>query len=447
MPPGFVGRRRELDVLGESLQSAAAGQPRCVLIDGEGGSGKTSVLRAFAESVSDASLVMAAADESEAALRYGVVDELARQLRRIGPPTPRRSGEPADPFVAGASLVHELGRGSLTSPLVVIVDDVHQADAPSIAALTFAVRRLQVEHVLVVLAARQDGTGHLPPGLLRHIRDRGTRLTLGPSVRRGGAGARAGRGPGAAVPSRRRETARPHRRKSAAPQRPDVRTHTRAGRGGRRAASRAPLTGPAGVGLRGRYIRRCSTPCRCNGCSWGERDPACRGRGSRPGRPSAGCRRAGERPRPDTASPDPQGLILRFLHPLVRAAVYDDIGLVARAGLHARAAEVSSGAQALRHRVAATVGPDPALVSALRAEADRHLDSGRAGAAGAALLSAHRLCVPGTEKDRLLTDALELLLLEGDLGTVLQYADGVGADPRQRTTVAGAGPNRVAVWA
>ena len=49
----------------------------------------------------------------------------------------------------------------------------------------------------------------------------------------------------------------------------------------------------------------------------------------------------------------PEGTVLRFTHPVIRTAVYDDVGLATRAMLHTRAADVTSGARSLRHRVSA----------------------------------------------------------------------------------------------
>ena len=48
----------------------------------------------------------------------------------------------------------------------------------------------------------------------------------------------------------------------------------------------------------------------------------------------------------------------RFVHPLVRAAVYNDLSATRRARLHLAAAAVSEGVVAIGHRVAAAAGPD-----------------------------------------------------------------------------------------
>ena len=66
-----------------------------------------------------------------------------------------------------------------------------------------------------------------------------------------------------------------------------------------------------------------------------------------------------------------------FPHPLVRAAVYHDLGPARRAGLHARAAQLVEGeADALRHRVAAASGPDPRLAAELTTLAGRQAIAG-----------------------------------------------------------------------
>ena len=43
----FVGRQRELDALAAALAAARAGQPQVVLIQGDGGMGKSSLIYEF----------------------------------------------------------------------------------------------------------------------------------------------------------------------------------------------------------------------------------------------------------------------------------------------------------------------------------------------------------------------------------------------------------------
>jgi ATP/maltotriose-dependent transcriptional regulator MalT len=102
--------------------------------------------------------------------------------------------------------------------------------------------------------------------------------------------------------------------------------------------------------------------------------------------------------------------------------VYDDLGAVTRSCLHVRAALLCSGAESLRHRVAAAVGPDPALVAELQAQASRAGLTGAWRLAAEALFDAERLSGPGPARDSLLLDAVELLLVEGDLASAASYA-------------------------
>ena len=163
MPLGFVGRARELEVLKESVGSARAGQPQFVLVEGEGGFGKTSLLRAFQESLSGASLAVASGDEAEAGLQYGVLDEYARQLGQAGQSAAWQLRDRGDPFAMGAAFLRELSTASQSAPTVLVLDDAHLADGASMAALTFAARRLQADPVVVVLVASDDGVVQLPP--------------------------------------------------------------------------------------------------------------------------------------------------------------------------------------------------------------------------------------------------------------------------------------------
>ena len=61
----------------------------------------------------------------------------------------------------------QVGRGGRL--VLVLVDDLHWADRPSARALLFAVRRLQADRVLVVVAARPGELVRLGEGWLRFL--------------------------------------------------------------------------------------------------------------------------------------------------------------------------------------------------------------------------------------------------------------------------------------
>jgi ATP/maltotriose-dependent transcriptional regulator MalT len=110
------------------------------------------------------------------------------------------------------------------------------------------------------------------------------------------------------------------------------------------------------------------------------------------------------------------GWVLRFVHPLLKSVVYDDLGPATRADLHARAARLLDGDEALLHRVAAATGPDPALATDLAHAAKEHHGQHPLRAADL-MLRAARTSLPGPEADDRLQEAVSLLLIGGDLTT------------------------------
>ena len=79
---------------------------------------------------------------------------------------------------------------------------------------------------------------------------------------------------------------------------------------------------------------------------------------------------------------------LRFAHPVLRAAVYADVGLARRAAGHRRAAELldaSAPDRAALHLLATHPSGDPWVLDRLRAAADRALAQGSTGGARALL--------------------------------------------------------------
>jgi DNA-binding SARP family transcriptional activator len=203
-PPvgGLVGRRDERAWLDRQLDAvrAGAGAGRLVVVEGEAGIGKTSLVRAWAGGLADVFVLATACDELgrdlplqpvldglDAHLATLPADEvdavLGHQRPIVGPllvTATRGSEAPApgatrlpDPgaqravlFTALLAVVERAARGR---PVVLVVDDAHLAGEVTVAWLRHAVRRGR--RVLVV-AARRPG----PSGLVHT----GVRLDLGP---------------------------------------------------------------------------------------------------------------------------------------------------------------------------------------------------------------------------------------------------------------------------
>src|SRR5271169_5664046 len=71
----FVGRLLELATLGAALAAARAGEPQVVLIQGEAGIGKSSLVSEFLDGQRGVPVVAASGEEAEAFLPYGVVQQ------------------------------------------------------------------------------------------------------------------------------------------------------------------------------------------------------------------------------------------------------------------------------------------------------------------------------------------------------------------------------------
>ena len=164
----LAGRVRERAELERAVTDARLGSSRVLVISGEPGIGKTSLLRYAAElGRSDGmELLTARGIESEAEVPFGGLLELLRpaldELDRIpaaqaealrsaldlGPTVER------DRFVIGAATLNLLSARSERAPLLVLVDDAHWLDDSSLSAILFAARRLLVDPVAVVFAVR-----------------------------------------------------------------------------------------------------------------------------------------------------------------------------------------------------------------------------------------------------------------------------------------------------
>src|SRR5688500_12102938 len=134
--PALMGRDLPLAMVAAAIADARAGTRGVVLIEGEAGIGKTSLLRAALRDV-PVVVVWAGCDEAEGDVDHGVIDELVRAAPRAG--DQRRellSALGGDPLRTGAALVGLVDSLDIdpARPLVVVVDDGHWADLPSLRA-------------------------------------------------------------------------------------------------------------------------------------------------------------------------------------------------------------------------------------------------------------------------------------------------------------------------
>jgi DNA-binding CsgD family transcriptional regulator len=136
------------------------------VVRGEPGVGKTALLEYLVERASGCRVAHASAVESEMELAYaGVHQLLAPMLHRLERlPAPQRDalgtafgispGSAPDRFLVGLATLSLLSEVAEEHPLVCLVDDEQWLDRASAQVLAFVARRLEVESVGLVFAAR-----------------------------------------------------------------------------------------------------------------------------------------------------------------------------------------------------------------------------------------------------------------------------------------------------
>lgn len=209
--PRLVGRGRELAQLDTALEDALAGRGGLVLLTGEPGIGKTALAREFVEHAATrgAAWAWGSCWDGGGAPAYWPWVQVGRVLSRsadrarlrdaLGAGAPwiasllpelgETLGDPARPseldsdqarFRLFDALATLLATAAEQQPLVIVLDDLHWADASSLLALEFVARALP-DVPLLAIAAYRHAEAHARPELsapLGGLARAGTRLPL-----------------------------------------------------------------------------------------------------------------------------------------------------------------------------------------------------------------------------------------------------------------------------
>jgi len=163
------GRRGECAVLGGLLAGVRGGRSAVLVLRGEAGVGKSALLDHAVASAADLRVVRAAGVEPEMGLAFAGLHQLCGPaLDRLGRlPGPQRAaletafgqeaGPAPDRFLVGLAVLSLLSEAAGERPLVCVVDDAQWLDQASAQVLAFAARRLATESVLMLFAAREPG--------------------------------------------------------------------------------------------------------------------------------------------------------------------------------------------------------------------------------------------------------------------------------------------------
>ncbi|MGY1603577.1 AAA family ATPase [Geodermatophilus sp. SYSU D00815] len=431
----LVGRAAELAAIAATLDDARAGRCRSLVLEGEAGVGKTTLLDAAAVGAEGFRCLRTTGVEAELGLGHaGLLDLLAplRDLLPALPPPQQRALTAAlgwadgpaagERFLVSAATMGLLARAAEDAPVAVVVDDVQWVDLESVRAVAFAARRLRHDRVALVLARRPpqdpdaDELADLPRCRLAGLAPAAAAELLGPAVAPALVeplvAATAGN-PLALVEATRALTA--EQRRGSAPL-PDVLPL-----GDRLAAAADRLVAALGPGA-----RRAVTL-------------AALSAGSEAGPVVTALRAAGEDADASLAEAERGGVLVlgpgtvAFAHPLLRSAVLRAAPPGARRAGHAAlaAALADDPDRALRHRAQAVVGADGAVADRLEGLAAR--ERVRRGFAAASQLQeqAARLHGSAAAAAGALALAVEDAFLAGDPARVRSLAAQV---------LAGAGP-------
>jgi hypothetical protein len=412
-------------MLDRLLAEVRGGHSAVLVIRGEAGIGKTSLLRYAVDHASSFRLAQVAGVESEMELAYAGLHQLCTpMLDRLGVlPQPQRdaigialgleSGDPPDRFLVALATLGLMSAFAGERPLFCVVDDLQWLDDASARVIGFVARRVLAEPVALLFAVREPSAEHqlvgLPELKLRGLDDDDARALL-ETVMPGRVDERV----------RDRIVAETHGNPLALLELP-------------RGMSAAELAGgfavPASAGLSdsiedGFRRRLDALPADTRRLlQLAAADPV--------GEPLLlwrAAERLGIHPQAATPAVDAElveiGAQIRFHHPLVRSAAYRSASPAERYELHAALADATDAEvhpeRRAWHRAQATPGPDEQVADELERSADLAQARGGIAAAAAFLESAATLTPDPAQRARRLLAAARAKRDVGALDAVLQ---------------------------
>ncbi|HEY7565680.1 MAG TPA: AAA family ATPase, partial [Acidimicrobiia bacterium] len=172
----LVERADDLARLEAALADARGGKGSVILLVGEPGIGKTSLIEEHLRDRTDVRVLWGSCDDLATPRTLGPIRDIARSV----------GGNLADALGSGdqgrvrEAFLDELEKSRL--PTVAVIEDVHWADEATVHAVSFAGRRIERTRAVMVITARDEALhsdhpvriafGSLPPHLVRRIEPR-----------------------------------------------------------------------------------------------------------------------------------------------------------------------------------------------------------------------------------------------------------------------------------
>jgi DNA-binding CsgD family transcriptional regulator len=400
-----------------------------VLIEGSAGMGKTTLVEQFLRGQEEIRLLRASGEHWETLVPYGVVDQL---MRVAGASATRlfssrlRALPAEEPISVGSSLLELLEDLEEKSVVVLVIEDAHWTDTDSLRAVLFALRRLVSERVLTLLTVREEEAARLPDGLRRLAAGAsGRTLRISPLTPLEIQGLAAALG---VAEFSSRVAARLHSHTGGNPL--YVRALLEEVPAGRWRTWEPVLPAPRAFAEQVAH--------RLEACGPASRRlvEAASVLGAAAGLSTVAVLAGVEDPLPALDEAIAVGLLqtcdelgagdVGFPHPLVQAAVHEQLAPGRRVRLHLAAAKlVDDDGAALHHRVAAAQPPDEGLAEELSSFAEQQAAAGAWAGAASALVQASRLSAAPERREQWLLRALDAMIGSGDLIQASVFAEDV----------------------
>ncbi|MDA0164410.1 LuxR C-terminal-related transcriptional regulator [Solirubrobacter ginsenosidimutans] len=427
-----MDREAEFGALQAAFDQVIKGQPRTLVIEGEAGIGKTTLVEQFLSRLASVRLLRASGEESEAHVPFAMADQLLRD-----------AGTASDALLTGQhvrvgmELLELMASTTGGAEAVVFVDDAHLADTESLRALLFAARRLAASRVLLLVVVRGSADETLPEGWQKLATEpSGGVLSVGRldpgQIAALGVTLGVAMTPDAARRLCEHTRGNPLHARAVLQELPAEGTWQHEDR---------PLPVPKSYAqLILRQLDRCAPDVvgLIQAASvLGVRAPL------HPVNELARLQDPLEtlddalESRLMRLDQGAGGAFVEFSHPLIRAAIYDAIPQARRAALNTAAAELLEDAGAvMRHRVEAATVADETLLAELETQAHEQMSRGAWAGAVSNLLAASRLHPRPTDRDRLALEAIEAMMYSGDGAAARRLAERVSfADGPRRDSV------------
>ncbi|HET6768118.1 MAG TPA: AAA family ATPase, partial [Chitinophagaceae bacterium] len=178
----LIERRKFLSLMHSKFENVKASEGHCILVSGEAGIGKTSLVKTFCKPVKkECRIYQGTCDALFTPRPLGPVFDIVWQMHGLGW---EHSVNISDRSALFTRFYYELENQQETT--IIIIEDIHWADEATLDFIKFFARRITRLHCLFILTYRGDEInshhplrtvlGHLPPDSI-------TRLQLGPLSR------------------------------------------------------------------------------------------------------------------------------------------------------------------------------------------------------------------------------------------------------------------------